>query len=140
MFGLFKKSRPESSSFVAFDLKPLFNTLATNERAKFESLSNHLHLEIHRISTVMGFPNLRQSAIGKKKFQNPEIFSPNVAMMYLADPRFARSSLESFYPVEKFDSVRALEFMVNGREAPNEVLSIISGEAAVRVLRKDFYT
>lgn len=88
----------------------------------------------------MGFPNLRHSAIGKKKFQNPEIFSPNVTMMYLTDPQFARSSLESLYPVEKFDSVRALEFMVNGRVAPNEVLSIISGEAAVRMLRKDFYT
>lgn len=148
MFGFLKKSKLVESTAVVFDLKPLYESLSSSQKKHFEELASFLHTDIHQIATVSGFSELLRCAVGKKKLSGPEFISPLATQAYIFDKELTVDQFQSFYPISKFDSVQALKDLIS--EFPpqdatqyasqNELLSAISGEAAVRLLRGDFAT
>jgi hypothetical protein len=139
MFGFFKKSKQVDSTMTVYDLKPLYNSLSSSQKSHFEALSDMLHMDIHQMAIVSGFNTLLRCAVGQKKGGGPEFITPTATQMYLADSGFASYQLNSFYPISKFDSIAACKNLVNERLPQNSILSVISGEAAVRLLRGDFF-
>jgi hypothetical protein len=140
MFGFFKKSKKDlSNSDVAFDLKPLYESLTSSQKVHFNNLANNLHFEIHKFATIKGLNSLCKSFLVKKKFEDPEILSPNLYSFYEHDEELKRHTFEIFYPFNEFSSVKALRHLVDERYPENDILSMISGEAAIRVIKGEFF-
>lgn len=139
MFGFFKKSKLIESSVNTYDLRPLYESLSSSQKSHFDALADMLHTDIHQFAVTSGFSNLLRCAVGQKKSGRPEFITPSATQMYLADNDFTAFQLRSFYPFAEFDSVAAYKGLVDERDPQNSVLSVISGEAAVRLLRGDFF-
>ena len=139
MFGFFKKSKLVESTMVVYDLKPLYNSLSSSQKSHFDELADMLHTDIHQTATLSGYGSLMRCSIGQKKSGGPEIITPTATQMYLADRDFASYQLYSFYPFSQFDSVHACKNIVDEGSPQNLILSVIAGEAAVRMLRGDFF-
>ena len=114
--------------------------LSPDEKAHFEELANSLHFQIHRCATVMGFKELIKNSIGKKTNEDAELFSANSTVMYKADPDYARSRLQCFYPLSEFETIKII-IKDSGTQAEidNATLSRVSEEAAMRVIKRHFY-
>lgn len=142
MFRFFNRGRPKEpdGSIIAFDLQPLYDSLTARQKSEFESQANALHLEIHQMATVYDFAHLMKCCLRKSKNGSLGVASPNETAMFLHDSAFARRTLEIYFPISQFESVKALRQFIPNNSPPNDVLSIISGEAAIRALRQEFYS
>ncbi len=140
MFGFFKKSKlTEDNSVLVFDLKPMYDSLTFTQKSSFNTLADGLHFEIHRVATLSGFEVLLHCAIGKPKNGSAELITSSVMQFLSSDPDMVEQRYDVFFPICEFESVKALRGLVDNRYPQNNILSAISGEAAVRVLRGDFY-
>lgn len=140
MFGFFKKSILVESTTHVFNLKPLYNSLSSSQKTHFDMLADMLYSDIHQFASTSGFSGFERCSVGQKKDGGPEFIFPTPTQMYMFDNDFARFQLHSFYPFSKFDSVVALRNILDETLCEHSVLSVISGEAAVRLLRGDFFT
>lgn len=139
MFGFFEKQKTkESSSILAFDLAPLVNSLSSADRVHFRSIADAIHTEIHPHATLSGWSHLMQCWVVKKKGHGytPEIATPAVASFLASDIDFTKSVYEIAFPISTLNSVAALEHLVNRHEPQNDILSMISGECAVKILKR----
>jgi len=139
MFGFFKKNKLVDSTEVIFNLKPLYNTLTSSQKSHFNAFADLMHADIHQRATTVGFKHLLLCAVGQRKNHEPQLITSELTQMYNFDPEFAAYDLLSFYPISKFDSVAACKNRVDEKSPQNSILSAISGEAAIRVLRGDLY-
>ena len=142
MFRFLQRGRPKApdGSVVAFDLRPLYDSLTARQQSEFKMLADTLHFDIHQKAVVFDFAYLMQCCLRKRRGDEVGIASPNEAAMFMHDPDFARRTLEVYFPFEQFESVKKLRQFVPNQSLPNDVISIISGEAAIRALRRDFYS
>lgn len=142
MFGFFQKGRRKETdeSVIPFYLRPLYDSLTARQKSEFKRLADTLHFEIHQAATVFDFTYLTQCCLRKRRDGELGIALPNEAAIFMHDPDFARRMLEIYFPVEQFESVKKLRQFVPNQSPPNDVISIVAGEAAIRALRRDFYS
>lgn len=140
MFGFLRKN-VKPSSFIAFDLLPLFNSLTPPQKVKFEPLANSFHFEVHREACVMGYTSLLECWVAVKQYSptEPVLLGPNVVAMLGGDASFAKEKYQVLFPVSELESVKALSrFVSNDINPPNQILSQISGECAINILKGKF--
>ena len=67
------------------------------------------------------------------------ILVPNVAQSLRVNDEYARYAYETLFPISKLSSSIALSGFVQSNDNPqNEILSVISEECAINILKKTF--
>jgi hypothetical protein len=141
MFGFRKKPQDNSNSFIAFDLRPLFNSLTASQKIQFEPLANSFHFEVHHQACVMGYRSLLRCwvAIKKELAPAPALLEPSAMAILERHYLSTKSNYEVLFPVSELESVKALSrFVTVDIDPSNHILSQISGECAVNILKKKF--
>jgi hypothetical protein len=151
MFGLFRnKQNKNLNIWGVFDLEPLYLTLNTGQRIHFEQLANRIHMDVHRTAYLRGYEFFLECwiAVERASISEPTILTPNIIMVIksFSNDReahggynFAEMKYSVLFPVLGLQSVAALSRsgILNINQS-NDILSVISGECAIEIIKKKF--